>query len=80
MKCYFALFAGLVLCGTLCAQQVPPRPEFMLHGIVQHNGTSATVIASSPRPLYQAILAVSFEYGWVVDFRGSPVHEQLRLD
>jgi hypothetical protein len=60
------------VCCALFAQQVQQRPQFMLHGVVQHNGTSATVIAISPRPLYQAILAVSLEYGWVVDFEDPP--------
>src|SRR5437870_928199 len=44
------------------------RAQFMREGVVIRNGDTATVKANDPRPLAQAIQAVSEEYGWVVDY------------
>lgn len=44
------------------------RAQFMREGVVIRNGDTATVKANDPRPLAQAIEAVSEEYGWVVDY------------
>jgi len=54
-------------CDVL-AQSTGQRPTYMQDGLVEHHGSSATVLANDPRPLLQAARAVAEEYGWVVDF------------
>lgn len=48
--------------------QAPTKPTFMNAAVVQHNGAAGTLTANDPRPLSQAIEAISQEYGWIVDF------------
>jgi hypothetical protein len=51
----------------------------MERGVVHHRADAATVIANDPRPLSQAIRAVSEEYGWVVHFEEPPYQSDLEL-
>lgn len=74
--------AGLVLllsCGLLCAQADLRKRSYMQRGVVRHHVDSATVLANDPRPLSQAITAVSEEYGWVVHFEEPPYQSNLEL-
>jgi hypothetical protein len=48
--------------------QAPTKPMFMNAAVVQHNRAAGTLTANDPRPLSQAIEAISQEYGWLVDF------------
>jgi hypothetical protein len=64
------------LCGVLCAQGpdgplLAPHP-YMREAVVEHNGGTATVKADYSRPLQQAIVAVSQEYGWDVNYEDPP--------
>lgn len=47
--------------------QAPAKPSFSA-AVVQRNGTAGTLTANDPRPLSQAVEAISQEYGWTVDF------------
>lgn len=57
------------MCPALKAQSQPDVSKFTLHAklITQPNG-DLRVEASSPWPLYQAISALSFQYGLVIDY------------
>jgi hypothetical protein len=46
--------------------------HFLDRAEVQHSANSAMVVANSPRPLEQAMQAVSEEYGWTIDFEDPP--------
>jgi hypothetical protein len=72
--CYVLIL--VLLAGRLWAQAPQPGSQFMAHGIVQHHGTSATVIANQDHALRQAIEAVREEYGWVVDYEDPPFRSQ----
>jgi hypothetical protein len=61
-----------VVSNALCAQQAQPWRFYMKEGVVQRHGTSATVVANHPRPLWQAIRAVGEEYIWVVHYEEPP--------
>lgn len=52
----------------------PPQKQtkFMKEGEIEHKGGFAKVRANHPRPLWQAIIAISQEYGWVVDYEDPP--------
>lgn len=71
------LFFLLAVPSVLLAQ-APPKPTFMNAAVVQHNGAAGTLTANDPRPLSQAIEAISQEYGWTVDFE-DPLY-QSRFD
>jgi hypothetical protein len=58
--------------------QTAAKPSFMHAAVVQHNGPAGTLTANDPRPLSQAIEAISQEYGWTVDFE-DPLY-QSRFD
>ncbi len=73
-----AMVAIAAICGGLSAQEAQPQ-KFMGRGIVQHGDKYATVIANNPRPLLQAINAVSEEYGWVVNYEDAPYQGKYDL-
>jgi hypothetical protein len=77
LPCAFLL--SCLLCVALHAQVERPKGPFMPRGIVQHHGNSATTLADDPRPLLQAVTAVSEEYGWVVDFEDPPYESDADL-
>jgi hypothetical protein len=62
----------------LYAQGTEPR-KYMEHGIIQHDDKYVTLIASNPRPLLQAMAAVSEEYGWVVNYEDAPYESSKDL-
>ena len=66
MKRTMLLF--LLAVPSVLLAQAPPKPSFMNAAVIQHNGAAGTLTANDPRPLSQAVEAISQEYGWVVDF------------
>jgi hypothetical protein len=62
------VFCVLLGIPSLLLAQSPTKPSFMNAAVVQHNGTAGTLTANDPRPLMQAVEAISQEYGWIVDF------------
>lgn len=53
--------------------------RYMDRAEVHHIANSATVTANSPRPLAQAVTALSEEYGWVIDFEDPPYYSKSDL-
>ena len=72
--CFFLGAPSLVL-----AQAPASKPSFMDAGVIQHNGTAGTLAANDPRPLMQAIAAISQEYGWTIDFEDPPYRSHFDL-
>ncbi|MGH9404618.1 MAG: hypothetical protein ACRD3D_02145 [Terriglobia bacterium] len=64
---YACLFLASALLLTLPCAHLSSQERSVTH----HNG-SVTVVINDPRPLAQAITAVSEEYGWVVDYEEPP--------
>ena len=58
----------LLAVPSVLLAQAPAKPSFMNAAVIQHNGAAGTLTANDPRPLSQAVEAISQEYGWVVDF------------
>lgn len=71
-----AVFCALLIAsgayGPLAAQSSLNRPQFMERGLLRRDAQSTTILAKHPRPLLQAVLAASEEYGWVVDYEDPP--------
>ena len=63
----------------LVSAQAPTKPSFMHAAVIQHNGNTGTLTANFPRPLAQAVEAISQEYGWIIDFEDPPYHSQFDL-
>jgi len=63
----------------LLLAQAPTKPSFKSAAVVQHNGNTGTLTAIFPRPLAQAVEAISQEYGWTVDYEDPPYHSQFDL-
>jgi len=72
----FLLF--LAIPPSLLAQS-PAKPSFVKAGVVRHNGVTGTLTANDPRPLMQAVEAISQEYGWIVDFEDPPYRSSFDL-
>src|SRR5713226_1423210 len=72
MRTLYSVALALALPGCFLGQEVQPKPKFMESAVVEHRGTFATVTASDPRPLLQAVTALREEYGWVIDFEDPP--------
>jgi len=70
------IFVTLFTGESVLKQQ--SRAQLMREGVVIRNGDTATVKANDPRPLAQAIQAVSEEYGWVVDYE-DPLYSDSEL-
>jgi hypothetical protein len=69
----------LLLVVPSALAQAPAKPQFMDAGVIQHQGSTATAKANFPRPLMQAVEAISQEYGWTVDFEDPPYRSQFDL-
>lgn len=63
----------------LLLAQAPTKPSFMDAAVVQHNGNTGTLTANFPRPLAQALEAISQEYGWIIDYEDPPYHSPFDL-
>lgn len=55
------------------------RSRYMERAEVLHFANSATLTANSPRPLAQAVTALSETYGWVIDFEDPPYYSKYDL-
>jgi hypothetical protein len=67
MKRMFVFYALFFVPSLLFAQS-PSKSSFMDAAVIEHHGSAGTLTANDPRPLMQAIEAISREYGWIVDF------------
>jgi len=63
--------------SVACAQTTSPK-KFIHHATIQRTGNTATLFASSPRPLMQAVSAVD-EYGWAVNYEDPPYESAYDL-
>lgn len=77
MRRIVALWFLLGVPSALLSQAV--KPYFMNAGVIEHHGTTGTLTANDPRPLRQAIEAISQEYGWTVDFEDPPYRSHFDL-
>src|ERR1700752_3192138 len=75
----FLLFCALLIVPSLILAQLSTKPTFQDAAVVQHNGAGGTLIANFPRPLMQAIEAISQEYGWTIDFEDPPYSSNFDL-
>lgn len=67
------------MCLSLQGQSPPDASKFTLHAAITplSNG-DLRVVASSPRPLYQAISALAFRFGLTIDYE-DPWYQDSRL-
>ncbi|MGC1418483.1 MAG: hypothetical protein WA817_24580 [Candidatus Acidiferrum sp.] len=79
MKRILVLCVLLVGVGSFLLAQSPAKPSFMSAALIQHNGSSGVLTANFPRPLSQAIEAISQEYGWLIDYEDPPYHSHFDL-
>jgi len=74
----FVIVLSNVYAGAQDAVQIR-RSKYMDHAEVHHLANSATVTANDPRPLAQALTALSEEYAWVIDFEDPPYYSKYDL-
>lgn len=67
-----------LLC-ELAAAQSTPRPKFLDHALIRHDGTEVTVLASDSLPLFQALSGVRLEYGWQINWESAPGYSRFDL-
>lgn len=77
MRRIVALWFLLGVPSAFLAQAV--KPYFMNAGAIEHNGATGALTSNDPRPLRQAIEAISQEYGWTVDFEDPPYRSGFDL-
>jgi hypothetical protein len=65
-----------LLCG-LAATQSTTRPMYLDRARIQRTGTQVTVTANDSMPLFQAIYALSLEYGWQVNREAAPCYSRF---
>jgi hypothetical protein len=70
MRSIWVVLIGSALVVPFAGQQL--QHNFMQRATIQHQRSSAVVLANDPRPLMQAIDAVAREYGWIVDYEDPP--------
>jgi hypothetical protein len=63
----------------LLLAQAPNKPSFTNAAVVERDGKTGKLTANDPRPLMQAIEAISQEYGWTVDYEDPPYRSQFDL-
>jgi hypothetical protein len=73
----------LVVASLLCAAKSwgGQSGQFLEHAVIDRTGDQGTVtcIANDPRPLLQALDAISVEYGWSIDYEDPPYQSSLEL-
>ena len=62
------LICSLFSLPLLLLAQAPTKPSFLYGAVIQHNENAGALTANFPRPLMQALEAISQEYGWTVDY------------
>ena len=63
-----AMLLFLLAVPSVLLAQTPAKTSFMNAAVLQHKGAVVTLTANDPRPLSQAVEAISQEYGWIIDF------------
>jgi hypothetical protein len=63
----------------LLLAQAPNKPSFTNAAVVERDGKTGKLTANDPRPLMQALEAISQEYGWTVDYEDPPYRSQFDL-
>jgi hypothetical protein len=72
-------FCFLIGVPSLLFAQSPSKSSFVDAAVIQHNGNTGTLTANFPRPLAQAVEAISQEYGWTIDYEDPPYHSPFDL-
>ncbi len=81
----FLIIALVTILSNFCAQAQDAQERQARHSRykdraeVRHLGKSATISANDPRPLAQALTALSEEYAWVIDFEDPPYYSKHDL-
>jgi hypothetical protein len=79
MRSVIVVAAIVILAASSAAQIQERHARYMDRAEVRHSANSASVVANSPRPLAQAITALSEEYAWVIDFEDPPYYSRHDL-
>ncbi len=66
----------LVLAGFASAQSTT-RPKYLERAVIEHAGSTATVTANYPTPLFQAVDGIRQEYGWQVNWEEAPCYSRF---
>src|SRR5882724_4229519 len=81
----FLIIALVTILSNFCAQAQDAQERQARHSRykdraeVRHLGKSATISANDPRPLAQALTALSEECAWVIDFEDPPYYSKHDL-
>jgi hypothetical protein len=81
----FLMIALITILSNFCAQAQDAQQRqarhsrYMDRAEVRHLGNSAIISANDPRPLAQALTALSEEYAWVIDFEDPPYYSKHDL-
>ncbi len=80
MRLVLALLPIVMWSGLLISTAAQNQQHaFMKHAQVEHQQGRAIVMADDPRPLWQAIVAVREEYGWIVSYEDAPIISPVDL-
>jgi hypothetical protein len=69
-----SIMVALTLVAAAVSAQSTTRPKYLDHAVIQHSGSTATVTADFPVPIFQAISGMREEYGWRLDWEGAPCY------
>lgn len=69
--------AALLLLAGLAPAQSTTRPKYLDRALIEHRGSTATVTANYPTPLFQAIDGIRQEYGWQVNWEEAPCYSHF---
>jgi hypothetical protein len=78
MKPVTTCFVLVTMSLTISAQEAN-KPAFTRTATIEHNADSGRVTANYSRPLFQAVEALSREYGWVIDYEDPPYFSSFDL-
>lgn len=80
MRFLIIAFAAIMASFYSQVQNVQERhSRYMERAEVRHLANSATVTADSPRPLAQALTALSEEFAWTIDYEDPPSYNEYDL-
>lgn len=71
------VFSSLLACNQGLSQTAP-KPFLMDARLNKESDGTVTIMASSPRPLWQALEAVKRRYGWTLDYE-DPLYQKNQI-
>ena len=74
-----SIIVTLLFFGSLLSAQDQTKAVFQSQTVLEETGADITLRVNDPNPLFQAIVRLRQEYGWVVNYEEAPLYSNYDL-